>query len=264
MPGWDSYSQAVAADSPLAYWRLGELSINSNGLAQDSNQFPGPFGQPAPSALQMLNIGANVIQGGPSLISTRGTGPHDTGASFPLTATGAAANATLSPGRLPAIELPTITVECWVQPLVMLAGQTQFVVAYGATANTSYAIVHSGSSAVNHVFSFNAYNGGVVAANSAAPVIVSGGIYHVVGYYNGLQSQIYINGVFSATSGNSAGAITNYQLGIGLGACQGLGANQNLQGNLDEVAIYAGQLPAARILAHYQEGSRYLPFNWRH
>jgi hypothetical protein len=73
-----------------------------------------------------------------------------------------------------------------------------------------------------------------------------------------MQTNAFVTGTIGGYS-NSAVGMT---FGMGGGAS---GANDaNLQGGLDDVAVYNKILAPNRILLHFTQGSRYLPFNWRH
>jgi hypothetical protein len=270
MPGWDSYAQAVLADAPVAYYRLGEISTSvygPNGQAFDSSQ-----GSYDITGLNNLLVGSGVTQGTASLISTRGTSPNDTGATFPSTASKANSNIMLTPttAATGGLQVPsaTVTVEAWCQPTVFTGGSVrQVLIAYGSDASTltAYALYHAGSSTSNHVYSFTVNIAGTAKTASTTASLVAGVTAHVVGVYDGTSARIYLNGVQIATTA-ATGSISYASIGaygLALGNDGSL-TDANLQGLLDEVAVYPAALTATRVLYHYTEGSKYLPANWRH
>jgi hypothetical protein len=170
-----------------------------------------------------------------------------------------------------AILQPTsfLTVEAWHKPNVCATGSVKQVLAcYGSDVASlaAWNLYHSGSSAVNHTFKFSVNVAGtIVTATATLPVVVVGSTYHVVGTYDGVNVRIYVNGVLQGTTA-ATGAISYASIagyGIALGNDPSL-TDANLQGYLDEVAIYAQALSATRIAYHYRQGSTYLPFSWNH
>jgi hypothetical protein len=287
MPGgWDSYSQAVRADGPVGWYRFQELLAGSAVLAgsQDpqnlcldssasGNLNPGVIPNPNGNVLQ---YGSAVLSNQSSLLMTSGNadvaGSGDAGGSaqFPSTVTTSLANIITSGAAQFPILQPTaaITVEAWHEPEVITASGKQVLACYGSDASTlaAYNLYHYGTSATNHVFLFSVNVAGTNrVATAALPALVAGTTYHVVGVYNGVAVLIYVNGVLQGTTAIT-GAISYASL-ASLGLAFGndpSNTDANLQGGLDEAAIYNYALPAARIAYHYREGSTYLPFLWNH
>jgi hypothetical protein len=288
MPGgWDSFGQAVSADGPVGWWRFNELLAGQAVTAgsQDPQNFAfdssssGNLNQAAPlySNGNFLQYGSAVTSSNQSLLSTNGipgnTGAGDAGGSaiFPSTGTTSLANIVTSGSALPAILQPTaaITVSAWHKPAVCTTGSVKQVLAcYGSDASSlaAYNLYHSGSTAINHVFAFSINIGGSLkTATAALPALVVGTIYNVVGTYDGVNVRVYVNGVLQGTTA-ATGAIS-YASVASLGLAFGndpSNTDANLQGSLDEVAIYNKALTAARITYQYRQGSTYLPFPWNH
>jgi hypothetical protein len=290
MPGgWDSYGQAVNADGPIAWYRFNELLAGQAVTAgsQDPQNFcfdsagggqtTGPLGSTPDGGGNFLQYGSAVLSNQQSLLSTNGipgnTGAGDAGgsATFPQTGTTSLANIITGGSSLPSILQPTaaITVAGWCKPAVMTTGSVkQVMAAYGSDASSlsAYNLYHSGSTAINHVFAFSINIGGALkTATAALPALVVGTVYYVVGTYDGVNVRVYVNGVLQGTTA-ATGAIS-YASVASLGLAMGndpSNTDANLQGSLDEVAIYNKALTAARITYQYRQGSTYLPFVWNH
>jgi hypothetical protein len=282
--GWDSYAQAIAADGPVGWYRFNELLAGSavtaggqdpQNLCFDSSS-SGNLNAPSYPNASVLQYGSAIVANSLSLLSTNGptsavtTGNPGGSALFPSTATTSLANIVSSPdgGDLILQPTATVTVEAWHSPNVITAGGKQVLAAYGTDASSlaSYCLFHTGSSAANHTFAFAVNIGGTLrTATAALPALVVGAKYHAVGTYDGINVRIYVNGVLQGTTAIT-GAIT-YSALPGLGLAFGndpSNSDANLQGYLDEVAIYAQALSATRVAYHYRQGSTYLPFVWNH
>lgn len=279
--GWESYSQAVAVDGPVGWYRFDELlsgqavsagSQNPQNFCMDSsiagnaNRVVPPF---ANGNFLQYGSGVTANAANPaSFIDLNGAGGW---ALFPSTVTASTVNIATGGSSTPAILQPTaaITVEGWHTPNVITSGSVKQVLAcYGsdASALAAYNLYHLGTTAVNHTFLFSINVGGALhTATAALPVIVVGGLYHVVGTYDGVNIRIYVNGVLQGTTAQT-GAISYASiasLGLAFGNDPST-TDANLQGLLNEVAIYPYALSASRIAYHYRQGSVYLPFPWNH
>jgi hypothetical protein len=275
MAGWDAYGIIIAQDAPVGHWRLGDQvypdardsSGNGNTMIYGSlvNQF-------TPCLLNTRGSGSLNVGG-----SNTGGGSHENSVKFPdvVNQTVIQAGVYSLIGRSPVLEPTTaITLSCWVRVDVCVADATQhqMLVCYGSNASypfAPYQLYHSGTTATNHVFTFAVNTGSPTAVSSSTPIVV-GQIYYVCGTFgpagSGLnvftnslaQTNAFVTGTIQGY-GNSAIGMT-----FGMGGA-GSGANDaNLQGTLDEVAVYNKILTADRILLHFSQGSKYLPFNWRH
>lgn len=282
--GWDSYSQAIRADGPAGWYRFNELLPGSTIAAGSQDPQNLCLDSSASGNLNALvNLNGNVLQYGSavvgnsaSLLTTNGptsavtTGDPGGSALFPSTATKSLINIVTGGSATPAILQPTaaITVEAWCKPNVIVGGATQILACYGSDASTlaAYNLNHVGSTASNHTFVFSINIGGSLkTATAALPALVAATTYHVVGTYDGVNVRIYVNSVLQGTTA-ATGAIS-YASIASLGLAFGndpSNTDSNLQGYLDEVAIYSQALSAARISYHYREGSTYLPFVWNH
>ncbi|HET7484086.1 MAG TPA: LamG domain-containing protein, partial [Solirubrobacterales bacterium] len=86
-----------------------------------------------------------------------------------------------------------------------------------------------------------------------AGAIVTGQAYHVVGTYDGTTQRLYINGAEVANA-PLTGAITTNTNAFDIGSWNE--GSEDFNGTIDEVAVYAGALSAARVGAHYEAGSK--------
>jgi hypothetical protein len=225
-----------------------------------------------------LQYGSAVLSNQQSLLSTNGipgnVGAGDEGGSalFPSTVTASTTNIiTAGAGTSPVIQASTtaITVSCWVKPNVCTTGSVKQVMAcYGTDASSlaAFNLYHLGSTAINHTFAFSVNVAGTLrTATATLPVIVVGTVYNVVGVYDGVSVRIYVNGILQGTTAIT-GLISYASIGafaLAMGN-DGSTSDANLQGSLDEVAIYNKALTAARITYQYRQGSTYLPFPWNH
>ncbi len=285
--GWDSYVQAIYADGPVGFYQFAELLAGSavtagsqdpQNLCFDSSA-AGNLNRAVPPFANgnFLQYGSAVVANSPSLLVTNGpsnspgAGNNGGSALFPSTATASLVNIATGGSAQPPILQPTaaITVEGWHRPNVCTTGSVKQVLAcYGTDASSlaAYNLYHSGSTASNHVFAFSINIGGTLkTATASLPALVVGTTYHAAGTYDGVNVRIYVNGVLQGTTA-ATGAIAYNALGgygLALGNDPSL-TDANLQGYLDETAIYNYALSATRIAYHYREGSTYLPFIWNH
>jgi len=203
------------ADSPAAYWRLGEAS----GYPQDASAG---------------NHHVTVI-GGTPVYSVAGalTGDSDTAMTFD------GSTEYLSAPSSPGFDLGDgpLTVECW-------AKRSSFA-AWGAplakTGTNGYGIAFNPSD----YFALTVSGFGAIATSSS--ITTDTGWHHYVATKNGSTRTIYKDGNDVTTLGtnqtvvNTGGAV---ELGRKAGA-------DWFAGSLDEVAIYASVLSPARVQAHY-------------
>jgi Concanavalin A-like lectin/glucanases superfamily len=276
----------VWADGPVAWYRFGELlagsavtagSQNPQNICFDSGTgSPGNLNSPVNTHQNALQYGSAVLSNQPSLLGTSGStavvtaGDAGGSAVFPSTAAKSTANIITGGASQPAILQPTaaISVESWCRPAVITGGATQVLVAYGTDAATlaAYNLNHAGSTANNHTYVFSINIGGALkTATAALPALVVGTGAHVVGTYDGVNVRIFVNGALQGTTA-ATGAISYASIGafgLALGN-DGSTTDANLQGALDEVAIYNYALSATRIAYHFRQGNSYLPFVWNH
>ncbi|MFN8222177.1 MAG: LamG-like jellyroll fold domain-containing protein [Gaiellales bacterium] len=226
------------ADSPVAYWRLGESSgsvaVDSSGHGNDSTYFNGvTLG--APGALQ---------------------GSTDTSASFD----GIDDRVNRAPVTT---QTSNVSLEAWVY--------------YGGCCNNTSTgagpvVLYNGHSGANGFGLLYSSGGGWACGAAAQLYVLLGGItcngdgpggvlpanqwaYLVVTHSAGNVWRIYVNGVKTAeaTGQPAPNAITSGGTAIG-DEFDGTGGSGQFQGRIDEVAVYNTALTPAQIAAHFAAG----------
>jgi hypothetical protein len=232
-PPSSAYGKAVVADSPVAYWRLGEASGST--LRDQRELYDGSYASPGPQ------LGQTGAIRGESNSAARFSGQL---ASIPY-------DAALNPN--PAGGL---SVEAWVL-FDQLGTDYQAIVSSRLTAGgyKGWTLYYNG--AANR---FEFWHGGgsdwtLVRGSTPAQ---TGRWYHLVGTLNGGQLALYLNGdpepvSYSQGSGTYSSNTTGSTL---IGAARGTNGTimYHLNGKADEVALYASALPPDRIRAHYEGG----------
>jgi len=221
-PTTSAYQSAVLADSPLAYWRLGEASGTvaadqrgaRNGTYVNSPALGQPGGLFNDSAKSVGFNGATQYVQVPSDLS-------------------------LNP--------PRFSVEVWARPTggagayhgVMASRQYPFgwVLYLGADGSWEF-WVNSGADMLS-------VNSDIAALNAW---------HHLVGTFDGAKVTLYVNGV-AAGSGAVTGAYQP-QTGNVLEIAQGEpGDNFYFPGQLGEAALYGTALSPAQVQRHYSVGT---------
>ena len=216
------YRAAVLADSPLAYWRLGEtggtVAHDESGHGHDGTYVGGTtLGQPG------------ALTGDPDTCARFDgtTGQVDVGAIFDFAGT------------------TPFSLEAWVYATLLdttyrhVVTQASFNSA-GNPVDGTYLILYSGTTD----FGFERWSAStaVLAVDVNAYPGVNQWV-HVVATFDGSIGTVYVDGtaVGAETTQGAAAASGVHMLWGNL-----------LQGELDEVAVYGAALPQARITAHYQ------------
>jgi len=242
------YAQAVLADTPVGYWRLDERTASSTTV-QD-------LGSATPTVLAGGLTGAVMPRNGVAV----GTPTRE----VPGTLSDDPNNAYTFDGSSQYVQIADAddwsvfrsgvpgSMECWFNPSTSpLTDQSP--VAKGTTAAFEWSVLRNGV-----VTSFVVRNAaGSSIANIALGSTAIGTWYHLVVTWDGTTARTYVNGVAGATSTLSG----TYTPGTGmLNIGRRADASQYFPGSVDEVAIYATQLSAARVLAHYNAGVNSPPY----
>jgi hypothetical protein len=237
------YGSIVAADKPVAYWRLDETS--GSGTAVDAvGSFDGSYTPNAGTVTYGLSPGI----------------PNDTNA-----AAGIANGATIQVPFAPELNPDTPwSVETWVQPAVV-GGDYRVVLSseynlYPNPYNGWYIYQQP-----NGTFAFVPQPGNVFLS---AGSIVAGNWYYLVITDDGTNFNMYINGVLAVAPFPvaSAGYIPNGN-GINADGSAGItpglgntvlgqrtdGAFSTFQGTVDDTAIYKYALTPQQIMLHYMD-----------
>lgn len=221
-----SYSAEVLADSPIAYWRLGDASGPTAADSASGGANPGTY-----------NGGFTLGQGGAP------QSDPDTAALF---------NGSTGYVEVPfaaALNPASFSVECWAYVTGGAGGFRAVVSARDIVAtNTRGFILYA--SDVNK-WEFWIGTGTAAWTGLVGPAVVLNSWNHLVGTYDGTSSRFYVNGVLVA--GPTASAfVANAARPLRIAAGQNEGAaNFFVPGTEDEVAVYNTVLSLTRIQAHY-------------
>ena len=217
-PAPASYPEAVRADLPVSYWRLGETSGTIAGDVTVAN--PGTYNGPP-------------TLGAASLVATDQVDPA-------VAFDGAGDDVRV--GQSGSLDLSgALTLEALVKPTSLpAAGSVRSIVA----KTGSYALVLNGPALELTIYQLG------VARRLQAPAgtIVAGRAYHVAGTFDGATQRLYVNGRQVASVALSGVADTTIN---GLRIASWDGAQQFFAGTLDEVAVYNKALSATRVAAHF-------------
>jgi len=224
-----SYADQVLADSPVAYWRLGEASgttmVDSSGNGRDGTYTNSP------------TLGVTGLIAGDS----------DTCVDFDGTNVGNA-------GDDAAWDSTEVTVEAWINADV----SQKMIVTRWANSNLGecWALDTFGAGGKARFYGSNTSGSSVVATGSTT--LSTGTTYHVAGTYNSSDKKfrVYVNGSLEGTSSALSGTWANESnnISITVGRRQDSGLTQ-WNGRLDEIAVYDTRLSEARISAHYDAGT---------
>jgi RHS repeat-associated protein len=225
-----SYSAAVAASGPVAYWRLGEAA--GAGTAADSSGY-GNDGAYSGSTIALGQSGALGSWDGETDTALKSG-----------TATIPDANA-LNPGA-------NLSVEAWVLADPNTASTVPIVVKAGVNGSTTapqYALYQAGTSAFSFTVTVLGRKITATAATGgyAGPRGPATGWWHLVGTYDGTAVRLYLNGTLTAAQTTAvvagwSGPVSGYSQPVVLG---------NFNGSLDEVSIYGSALTQSQVQAHF-------------
>lgn len=208
-----TYAQEVLADSPIAFWRLGE---SSGTTATDSvGSYP------------MTYVGSPTL-------GVTGAVPGNTAIT---TAAGkyAIRNSAVLTGAMP------FTLEAWIK--TTSPGKNILVV--GKTTNKSSGIA---TDINGKAVCFGNGNAQTYYSAVSSASVNDGNWHHIVGVIRDTGYEIYVDGSLSGSYAVSRGASTDYNQAVIAGWLAGV---DNHIGFIDECAVYPTALSAARIAAHY-------------
>jgi len=228
-----TYASEVLADSPLAYYRLGEASGTTMGDSSGNGR-DGAYNNPP-------------VLGAAGLL----VGDSNTAADF----NGSDDYANVVGGAW--VDVTTVSIEAWAKRDG--TPPSQYVIVNRDDGNFTGSNMRHWSLAINSAnkatFAFWASDGGATQVVTSTTTLSDGVAYHLVGTYDGSVGRLYVNGVQEATV-TIAGAIqisaTTADVRIGRSASS---STLFFNGIIDEIAIYSGALSATRILAHYNAGT---------
>ena len=216
-----TYRAAVIADSPLAYWRLGEAS--------------------GTVATDQLTTRNGTYNNGPAL--------GQPGALFNDPATSVGFNGTNQYVQAPAdtaLNLATFTVEVWAKPT---GGASTY---HGVIASRIYPQGWVLYLAADGTWEFW-LNSGTGMSTVAAGSATLNGWQHLVATYDGTTATVYVNGVATGSA-----VVSGYQAQAGnaleIGQSE-TGDNFYFPGQLEEAVVYGTALSATQVQHHYSVGT---------
>lgn len=216
-----SYSSTVLADSPVAYWRLGEAS----GTTAADSSGNGRTGTYLPNSGGAWTGGSQGVAG--PLVGDADTAVRCTASSGYVSV---ANNAALRPAAF--------SLELWLKTtaggIVMNYANGPAYAGYGVRVYLGLPGFYVGA---------GAWLDGPAAVNN-------GQWHHVVGTYAAGTSTLYVDGAQVATGSRTASLTDAVALLIGRDSAGNVEAC-----SYDEVAVYGTALSAARVLAHYNAGT---------
>lgn len=220
-PSDSGYAQAVLADGPSGYWRLGESS---------GTQAADAAGTSAGTYRNGVLLGQTSLVRTDANAAARFDGVNDHVA-IPFSSAVDASTA--------------LSMEAWIKPNALpAAGQFATI----ATKPESFSMQFYGNQLEFTVIQAGARK----RLRANAGTIVAGQTYHVVGTYDGNQQKLYINGKL-APSRAQTGNITQNSNGFYIGSWDG--TKEFFNGWIDDLAIYKTPLTAQRADAHYTAGN---------
>ncbi|HXE44379.1 MAG TPA: LamG-like jellyroll fold domain-containing protein [Conexibacter sp.] len=219
-PPTSAYGRAIAADSPVGWWRLGDAS-GTTAVDQEG-----------------LNNGTYraVTLGQTSLLSQ----DANTAAAF----NGSTGFVTIPPAV--AFNFTnSFSLEAWIKPTSLPAtGSFRTIL----TKPESYSLQFNGPRLEFTVIQNNTRR----RLQAPAGAIVAGSTYHVVGTYDGTTQRLYVNGALVASAALAGGAtVTTNAIVVGSWD----GTTEYFAGTIDEPAVYGTVLSGAQVLSHYNAAS---------
>ena len=236
-----AYSDAVGADNPSFFWRLGERSGST--IAADS-------------ASSLL---AGEVKG-TTTFGVAGAIPGDTAATFD----GASANIVT---QVPVPGPTTYSVEAWFKTTTTSGGK---IIGFG---NNRTAFDFSGNTSVSsnydrHVYMtndghliFGVYTGGFNTVNSPGS-FNDGQWHHVVATQGSAGMSLFVDGTRQGSNAQTASQGYDGYWRVGgdnLGAWPNQPNSNFFAGQIDDVAVYPTALSSASIVAHYVTSGRTAP-----
>jgi len=235
------YVDAVLADNPMLYWRLGDADKSAGATASNS-ALTGPLAN-------------GVYQGAVGTVTdTALLGDTDSAAHFGVTTAGGANGDQVILNPVPAIPSTEFSAEMWLRADLPAANQ-QAVISYNAP----------GSGGENNLLlfknggSFNAYvDGPSRATGLPAADLFNGEWNHLAFTWRSSDGQMntYLNGNLAGSTTHNAGAALNPGGALVLaqeqdGIAGGYSNSQKFVGDLDEVAIYNAVLTPTQVAQHF-------------
>jgi hypothetical protein len=223
--GTNFYVDTIRSDNPVSYWRLDETSgtLAKEGIGNDVGTYVNAtLGQPGYSLTDTdACVGLPANTGSRGYVSVTNFAPFNF-TTFPF------------------------TLEAWVNFTNLTGVQRIFSTFSGSSPNWGYAFGINGPNGLR--FTTSTVQDADLTLGSS---LVAGVWYHMVMAFDGNNYNFYING-------NPIGAVGISGGGTGVSVPLQLGANpatygvaEQVNGRIDEAAIYNVALSAAQVLNHY-------------
>lgn len=218
--GTTTYRDAVLADSPRLLWGLGEAS--------------GGFADVTGNGNAATATGVGFSRGVPGLVTSTSDGA--------LTFTDATSNVTRA--SVSGLSATAVSVEAWFRASTFANWSDLVSHNWGGTGGSGFGLYLSS----NGQLTWGLWQSGGAEKSVSSAVLATNLIYHAVGTYDGSVIRLYLNGALVASS--TVGAVT-----LNTAASVWTGRTDTTSPlTVDEIAVYAATLSAARITAHYNAG----------
>lgn len=224
------YQSTILNDAPVGYWRLGEM--------------PETYGDIGVANLGSLGAAANGVFGGGVLREVPGAlnGSSDTAFQFAANELSRVTMGSASDFNFTGTT--AFTLETWAKP-DLLSG-SQRLIANGSSGQ-GYAFCFQG----NNTLRITAFGVADVTSDAIAPIFSTNQWYHVAVVRSNTSVYFYVNGTQLGAVKTLNNIITTANsLTLGRTAAGG----EPFTGVMDEAAVFATALPAAKIAAHYDAG----------
>jgi len=216
------YASTILADSPAAYWRLGEAL---GPIATDAKG-NGTSGTYSSSGVTFAQAGGIVGDPDPAITMDGSVGIVD-----------------LKP--FPVLEPTTgVSVEAWVKPSNQLSGGI-----FQSPAQ-DYSSGYKLLAFNGHVRMYVAPTLATWAYAESVTVPATGKWTHIVGTWDGATIKIYVNGQFETSQPAASIAYGSPNQDAAVGQTNG----SPITGSIDEVAVYGIALSASQVMNHWTSG----------
>jgi len=223
-----AYAQAVFADTPLSYWRLGEVSGTTAADHVSTNNGT------VSGTVTMGLVGA--LSDGDAAMDF--SGADGTKVAVPNSSGLAAINSSSA-----------FAMEAWINPgtTVLPSNYRLFYSFPGQPA--SYLGLYNGGSGLRAVVAL--VINGTQRSFMAGPMLNVGTWYHIVATYDGAALTLYINGTAAGQLTGLSGVVSVGTGGVLVGGYPIAGGQYSFDGGVDEAALYTHSLTPAQIANHY-------------
>jgi hypothetical protein len=218
-PSPSAYRDAVVADNPFLYWRLGEAS--------------GPFADSSSAGTNAGSAsGSGMTRNVANLVAANSDGA--------LTFTDGTTNVTTT-AAVAGLPSAAVSTEVWFRAAGFANSIDLVNHAYGAAGAHGWAMWVTAGGVLN----FGLWQSGGTQQIVSSTALSTNTTYHVVGTYDGNITRLYVNGAQVATK--TVGALTlNTTAGVFTGR-----ADTTAGVTFDELALYPSALSATRVQAHF-------------